>query len=286
MNQVTIRCNKDERYRFDLFGIVPNRLNGLSIDAIRALPIRVNDRPDVLGGWFTVEDGDQSQVCLVGDLSHCDYIGGGLESGKIIVEGDAGDFLADGMLGGEIEVSGSVGRYACSGLRGGAVTISGSCGEFAAASPPGVSRGMSGGTLVVRGNCDRWLATRMRRGIVVVHGNVAAGCANRMIAGTLVLCGEVAEPLATQMMRGTILLLGSSAICRAPAGFTPPENAELSYLRLLLNEIAPLLPNRKLLDDFPKSVWRSLGDRVNQGLGEIIWGTATLPTQEKLVAHA
>lgn len=276
MNGLTIRCLQPSPQRINLFGVVPNRLANLTWSQIQQLPIESDELTRPLREWFEVIEGDRTSIRFVGDFSNCDHLGGGLENGTVQVDGDAGDFVADRMTGGKLTVSGSVGRYACSRLRGGIVSV-GDCGNYAASANPGAALGMNGGILVVRGNCGPWLATRMRRGTVIVHGDVAAGCASRMIAGTLILCGLVAEPLAANMNRGTILLLGPTADCSAPAGFTDPEHSELSYLQLLMNAAAPFLPSQNLSEGFPRTVWRSMGDRVNGGLGEIIWGTAKQP---------
>jgi formylmethanofuran dehydrogenase subunit C len=213
MSSLTLRQKSKTTRRIDLFGIVPNRLSELALNEISQLPIRIDEQAAVLGDCFEIADGDRTSLVFDGDLSNCDYVGGGLESGRIVVNGSVGDFLADRMGGGIIEVKGSASRFACGGQRGGFVRVASDCGEYAAASGPGSKRGMNGGVMVVGGNCDQWLATRMRRGMVIVHGNVAPACASRMIAGTLVLCGQVELPLAANMARGTIILLRHQEIC-------------------------------------------------------------------------
>lgn len=271
MNSLKFRQVITTRRRIDLFGIVPNRVSDLSIAEILRLPIRIDQHAAVVGDGFEVIDGDRATIAFDSDLSNCDYVGGGLESGAVLVAGSVGDFLAERMSGGVIEVGGSANRFACSGLKGGLVRVARDCGEYASAAAPGAKRGMNGGVLVVAGNCDRWLATRMRRGTVIVHGSVAAGCASRMIAGTLALCGPVEFPLAADMVRGTILLLGHQVVGTSPAGFTAPEHTELSYLQILMNDINPHLPSQIRNEPISPVVFRSLGDRVNRGLGEIIW---------------
>lgn len=296
MSSFTLKKTNNEARCIDLSGIVPSRVNDLPLNEILQLPIRIDERPAVVSDGFEVMDGDRATLVFEGDLSNCDYVGGGLDGGRIIVAGSVGDFLADQMRSGVIEVAGSANRFACSGLRGGLVRVASDCGEYAAAAAPGAKRGMNGGMLVVGGNCDQWLATRMRRGTVIVHGNVAAACASRMIAGTLVLCGQVEFPLAANMARGTILLLGHQVVCTAPAGFTDPEHTELSYLQILINEIATFLPDRIRSEHtssaisgsliFRSPIFRALGDRVNRGLGEIIWLNTELKRTAPHVAHA
>ncbi len=286
MKPLTLHFPSTGSQHLNLSGIVPNQLSDLSLSEIKQLTIEVNHRPTQLGDHCDVTGGTRDELVLEGDLSNCDYVGGGLTSGRISVAGKVGDFLADQMTGGRIEVAGSAGRFAGSGLRGGVVNIAGDCGEYAASAPPGATRGMNGGVLVIRGNCDQWLATRMRRGTLVVHGSTAAACATRMIAGTLALCGPVNFPLAANMARGTILMLGHQVVCTAPAGFTDPEHTELSFLRLLLNDLATYLPEHLQSDRIPPIVFRSLGDRVNRGLGEVIWINTTVEPAQAHRAHA
>jgi len=285
MKPLTIRFPSTASHRLNLFGIVPNQLGNQALTAIQQLSIEVNDRPTQLGNHCEVIDGVRDELVLEGDLSGCDYVGGGLNSGRISIDGSVGDFLADRMTGGRIEVAGSAGRFAGSGLRGGIVNIAGDCGEYAASAAPGATRGMNGGVLVIRGNCDQWLATRMRRGTIIVHGRTAAACATRMIAGTLALCGPVDFPLAANMARGTILMLGHQVVCTAPPGFTDPEHSELSFLQILINDIAPYLPERIRIARTPPVVFRALGDRVNRGLGEIIWINTRFNHADTHLAH-
>jgi formylmethanofuran dehydrogenase subunit C len=282
---LVLRRNTRPCQRIRLFGIVPNVLGPLSLDEICQLDIEVNDQAAKLGDWFSVQDGDRNEIVLQGDVSACDSIGG-MINGRLKVESSVGDMLAERMSGGEIEVDGSTGRFACGKLKGGVVQVQGDCGPYAASAPTGQSRGMSGGVLVIHGNCDQWLATRMRRGLVVVYGNVAAGCASRMIAGTVVLCKHAIQPLGAHMVRGTILMLGPETTYLAPPGFTTPENTELSYLPILMSEVDRYLPAALKATKTPATVWRSLGDRLNQGLGEIIWSGQAHVAENHLVAHS
>lgn len=286
MKPLTLRRTGRNCRTMGLFGIVPNHLQGLSLQQIAQLPIVVDDRSSPLGDWFEIEDGQRDELFLVGNLTNCEQVAGGMESGRLRVASNVGDFLAPKMCGGQVEIEGSAGRYAGGELAGGLVIVHGNCDQYAAAAPPGRKRGMNGGLLVIHGHCDQWLATRMRRGTVIVHGNVAAGCASRMIAGNVVLCGQYIEPLASHMARGTLLILHPGPLGRAPAGFTAPESVELSYLKILVNSFSEQLPQHLQSPHLPPNVWRSLGDRVQRGLGEIIWLNAQESPQESLVAHA
>lgn len=265
---------KPQRDRWlNLRGVVPDRLQPLSLAELKALPIgTANGSTVTLESEFEIEDGDRLRIELDGDLRRCDGIAGDMRAGELVAHGPVGNYLADGMSGGRAVVEGDAGWYAASGMRGGQLTIRGDVGRYAAAAPPAAARGMNGGEVLICGAADEFLASRMRRGRVVVWGDVAAGCATRMIAGTLVLCGQVQSPLGCGMARGTLLLLGSPAswIEASPPGFTAWEACELSFLQILISDALPHLPV-PLRESLQAGRWlRSLGDRSLGGQGELL----------------
>ncbi|MCA9132097.1 MAG: formylmethanofuran dehydrogenase subunit C [Planctomycetales bacterium] len=289
MNGLTLTREMDHQpQRLDLRDVVPERLLGLPLDAIRQFPILANGQPARLGDYLSVSEGPPQQLILRGELSRCDRIGSGMTSGDLLVVGDVGDFLASPMRGGRLLLQGSAGRYAASSLRSGMVQIQGNVGEYAAAALPTAGRGMSGGTLHIGGNCGPWVAAHMRRGTVMVLGDIEAGGASGMIAGTLVVAGKVAMPLGCGMTRGSLLLLQPSAVLaeQGPDGFTRPQDCELSFLPLLLREIARHLPPA-LSQELPRSRWkRCLGDRAAGGQGEVLLREAPPARPPSSMAHA
>ncbi len=284
MTSLTLLRKSSNCGRLNLTGIVPNKLLSLTSAEMETLPIESEHGSTPLASQFTVCDGDRDRLVFDGDLSLCDHVAGGLLSGDVHVLGPVGNFLASGMQGGRVVVTGSAGNYACSSLRGGQVTIDGDVGRYAAAAAPGASRGMAGGELLIRGSADEFLASRMRRGRVIVHGTISAGCASRMIAGTIVACSTVAMPLGYGMARGTILLLAPAPqqLATGLAGFTLPEPCELSFLTLLLKEVAAHIPVPQQRELANKPWLRSLGDRAEQGQGEIFFRQSQSPPSPSL----
>ncbi len=257
--------------RLNLSGLVPDRLLSMSVAEIESLAIATETGMSTISDEFTVHDGTRDQLVLCGDLSHCDHVAGEMRSGELIIEGSVGNYLASNMRGGRVVVTGNAGDYACSSLRAGQVTVEGDVRCHAAAAVPFASRGMSGGDFLIRGSADQFLATRMRRGRVIVLGDVAAGCATRLIAGTVFVCGRVTLPLGCGMARGTLLLSNPTQqlMTTVPVGFTTLEPCELSFLPLLLRDIAPHLP-AEAAADITSSRWlRGMGDRAEAGLGEL-----------------
>lgn len=278
MNRLTLRLKSSVRGHVSLRGAVPDRWLELTLAEMAAWPIEVDRRPATIEQVFDVSDGSRSQWLLQGDLKQCVFVGAGMRSGDIVVEASVGDYLASGMRGGSVVVQGDAGAYAASSLRGGRVTVEGNVGIYAAAAAPNQSSGMAGGELIIHGNADQWLASRMRRGLVVVRGDVASGCATRMIAGTLAICGRVDMPLGCGMARGTLLLLDpqESYLNEGLLGFTSPAPCQLSFLPLLLQQLAPHLP-AVLANEIGDSRWRRcMGDRAEIGLGEVLLREANM----------
>lgn len=272
MSPLKLHLKPGVRGRIDLRGVTPDQLADQDMKGVADWPIAVDERPATLEQVFEISDGARDRWLLSGDLQQCDFIGAGMRAGEIVVSSSVGDCLASRMRGGSVVVHGDAGSYAASSLQGGNVNIVGNTGCYAAAAAAGQPRGMSGGELIIGGNADQWLASRMRRGLVIVHGQVASGCATRMIAGTVVVCGSIAAPLGTGMTRGTLLLLEPSQdlLSQGIVGFTQPSPSQLSFLPLLLQHIAPKLPS-EMAGRINAAEWlRSLGDRAELGLGEVL----------------
>ena len=256
--------------RLDLYGIVPDRVLELDVASVGQLTIKVDDHVTPLQEQFEIVDGPRDALLLTGDLSKADRVGGGLQSGMMTVESDVGLGLAEGMKQGQLIIHGNAGDYACSQLRGGQVRIEGHVGDYCGASPKGLRSGMRGGSCTITGNAGRFLAYRMRRGTLLVCGHVGEGSASSMIAGSLIIAGKVTGPMGVAMRRGSIVLFCAQEP-ELPVGFTPLEPVKLSFMPLLLNQVAVDLP-RECLRDLQDGTWqRSLGDRASGGMGEVLW---------------
>lgn len=288
MSSLKLRKKQSNARRINLSGIVPDRLLNLSLAEIATFPIVVDDVRSALKNEFEIVDGDRHKLLLLGDLSHCDCVGGGMQSGVLEVASSVGDYLANDLKSGQITVNGNAGGYAGSSMRGGLVEILGDVGEYAAAAAPHRRRGMNGGTMVIHGNAGPWLANRMRRGLVVVRGDVGVGCASRMIAGTVAIEGAVELPLGYSMSRGTVVLMGeqSAPLTGNIAGFTEPAACELSFMTILLREVATHVSVDCAATLLTSRWMRCLGDRAEQGIGEVMLRVKSLAQHADRVSHA
>jgi formylmethanofuran dehydrogenase subunit C len=251
----------------DLAGIVPDRLAGLSLDAVRRLPIRADERQAAVGDLFTVTGDSGADVLECrGDFSNVHRVAAGMASGTVRVTGSVGRRAAEGMRGGRLEVADDAGAGLAVEMAGGEVHVAGSAGDNLAGPLPGGDLGMRGGLVTVAGDVGRVAAQRMRRGIVAVGGSCGEGAAFELRAGTLLVAGEVGPHAGLAMRRGSLVSLVARpaipATFRRGRGWLPP------FIPLLLARLAragfrpaPPVPGR-----FRQ--WH--GDLLAGGRGEIL----------------
>jgi formylmethanofuran dehydrogenase subunit C len=222
-----------------------------------------------LGELFEIEGNPSDHLVLEGDFSKWTGIGRNLREGRLTVRGSVGDCCGERMSGGLLEVTGNAGNFLAVGMRKGRIVVNGSAGDAVAGPMTGATRGMQGGECFVLGDVGERLGERMRRGLVLVGGSAGSFGANQMIAGTIVVCGAIGQSWAMGMRRGSIILFREPGRAFS-AELTVSREFELSFLPLLWRHLSAALPNSGIR--FPLSRWanRQVGDRANQGVGEIL----------------
>lgn len=251
----------------DLTGIVPDRLAGLSIDAIRRLGVVADERPAELGELFTVvgDSGDAVLECR-GDFARVHGVGAGMAAGCLRVAGDVGRHAAAGMTGGRLSVAGDAGDWLATELSGGEVHVAGHAADNVGAARPGSDHGMRGGVVMIGGDVGRLAGQRMRRGLVAVAGGCGEAAAFEMRAGTVVVAGRVGRHAGLAMRRGSFVSLADQptvpATFRRGRLWTPP------FLLLLLRQLGRLgfQPSLRL----PRLFRQWHGDVLSGGRGEIL----------------
>ncbi len=259
--------------RVDMRGITPAALAELSVEQAERLPLTYGNSNLPLAEFFSVEAGSQEGLVFEGDLSRFDRLGWQMASGKLRVDGSAGDYAGGCMTGGELHISGHAGLLTACEMAGGLLHINGDVGDFAAGTLPGSMDGMRGGSLIVRGNAGHRLADRMRRGTVLVFGDAGDFVASRMVAGTVALGGRAGEHLGYAMRRGSVVLAAdggvNSGAAEISATFMPAGADAVVFWQLLARDLArhggpfEALPRRR--------IERHLGDRGVGGKGELIF---------------
>lgn len=251
--------------RLDLSGLLPHLLAEKTAAEIARIGVETTRKPLTVGDVFRVRMGDVRHIRIEGSCDRLDWIGHGMTSGEIVVEGDAGSQAGRLMTGGRLTIIGNAGPWAGSGMRGGEIEIRESAGERLGGPLPGETAGMGGGTLIVRGDAGRRAADRMRRGTIVIEGGADAAAGSRMIAGTLIVGGP-AGPLPGYLMRRGTIVLGASAEELSPT-FVDCGMHELTALRLMAAFVARYSARTARLLQRP--LRRLAGDMAVLGKGEI-----------------
>jgi formylmethanofuran dehydrogenase subunit C len=259
MSGFTLRLKQSPALRVDMRGVTP------SAD-VQGLQVGYGNTLVPLAELFNITPRNDGRLVFEGDCSRCDRIGWQMDSGTLIVDGDAGDYAGAAMRGGAVIVRGHARDLAACEMAGGALTIEGSAGDFAASTLPGSMDGMRGGTLVIKGHVGARCADRMRRGTVVVFGNSGDFLASRLVAGTIALGGHAGAHVGYGMRRGSIVFAGAAP---KPSPTFVPAIADVPvFWRLLARDLAQHggvfagLPQRR--------IDRCLGDLAADGRGEWI----------------
>lgn len=265
MSVLTFRLKEEPDQRLDLSNLTPGRLAGLDRAAIGALQVGTTKVRLTVADVFDVAGDDPATIRFDGGSKRFDGIGEAMESGEIVVEGDAGWRVGRLMSGGVVTVTGSVEGLAGSGMAGGFLEINGDAGDLLGGPMAGEMAGMRGGAIRVGGNVGARCADRMRRGTIVVDGDAGENAASRMIAGTLVVGGTTRGTPGRLMKRGTLVLCGG--VERLAPTFLDCGVHDLLILRLMVSEFARTRIGAVPFGDGPMR--KIGGDTAVMGLGEI-----------------
>lgn len=193
----------------DLGGIVPDRIATLSLDELRRLELRADERPVELGSLFDVAGAPaDGMIECRGDFSRMHSLGAWMTWGEIVVTGDVGRHAGEGMTGGRLTIHGDAGDWLGCEMAGGSVHVKGNAGDNAAAALPGSRHGMRGGLVTVAGAVGSLAGARMRRGVLAIGGACGPAAALEMIAGTIIVGGTVGPHAACGMRRGSLVAAG------------------------------------------------------------------------------
>lgn len=266
MSVVTFALKAELRQRLDVSPLIPEALAPLDPAQIGAIRLQYGNRTLAVGEFFDVrvEPGDPA-VVFHGGSEKLDYVGRGMTSGEIRVDGPAGAYLGLQMRGGSIRVGGSVGIFCAAEMRRGAVLVEGDAGDWLGGALPGNRKGMAGGSVVVRGCAGARAGDHMRRGVMLIEGDAGEYLGSRMVAGTIAVKGRIGAHPGYAMKRGTLLLFTSPG--SVPPTFNDCGLHTLGFLPLLLNSFVPLGSSAF---GACQRVQRYAGDLAANGKGEIL----------------
>lgn len=264
MSALCFSLRAEPEQRLDLSPLTPDRLAGLGVAAIAALPLHTSRSPVSVGDIFQIRDGDDADIVIDGGSARFDLVGAAMTGGTLTLDGEAGQQAGRRMSGGRLVIRGRAGDWAGSALRGGVMEITGDAGDFLAGPLAGERSGMRGGVVLVRGRAGIRAADRLRRGLVVVEGDAGAQAGSGMVAGTLVVGGAAGAMAGMLMRRGTLVLGRAGAL--AP-GFVAGARVELVFTRLLAGAVAPFSETAAACVLAART--RCLGDLTALGKGEV-----------------
>ena len=190
MSALVFRLKQVPDQRIDLSCLVPEALQGRTEKAIARLPVNTARERLEVGDVFSLRMGDPMSLRFEGGSERFDFLGAGMTTGDILVDGPVGQQAGRLMRGGRLHILGDAGAYAGSRLAGGHLEIDGDAGDRLCGPLAGEMAGMSGGVVIVRGDAGARAADRLRRGLVVIEGRSGKDAGSRMIAGTLLLRGD------------------------------------------------------------------------------------------------
>ncbi len=249
--------------------IRPDELASKSIEEITKLPVQHGNTQAPLGEFFDARgDASDGEIRIEGDCGRVKWIGAGMKSGRITIDGNIGMHLGAEMEGGEIVVHGDAGDWAGAEMRGGRIHIHGHAGHLVGAAYRGSRHGMRGGVILVDGNAENEIGATMRRGLIAIGGNTGDFAGASMIAGSVFIFGKPGIRLAAGMKRGTVALFDPNPVPLLPS-FRYDCSYRPQWLRLYLRRLAswglPIQPVH--LDGAYR---RYSGDLVALGKGEVL----------------
>ena len=266
MSGLTLTLRNASAGRVDLSGLVPHKIAGLEMRDIAQMVIGKTRDQFRLGDVFDITGTLSDTLTFVGTTALCDGLGAELESGTIIVEGNAGAYAGRAMKSGRLDMRGSVGDFLAAGLKGGLVTVKGSAGDFVGAVLTGEKNGMAGGTVVVEGDIGERAGDRMRRGTILTRGKTGASAGSRMLGGTIWAEGGLGPTPGPLLRRGTLI---APSVARMTDTFADCGRHDLGILAIMnmhfRDTLGALAPK-----PLPKFVRRFAGDLATAGKGEIL----------------
>lgn len=240
----------------------PDVVAGLTLEAVRALPVFLGKRQLRVDDLFDVEGEPSEHLEVRGETRKVKWLGKGMTRGRLEIVGDAGMHLGSGMKGGMVHVGGDASDWVGAEMAGGLIHVRGNAGGQIGAAYRGSMSGMKGGTILIGGTAGLEVGMRMKRGTIAIKGRVRDFAGLQMKGGTIVLLSGAEIRTGAWMMRGTIISLAPLKLLPT---FTYACESNPTFLRLYakhLDEVGFGIPSEGVYR-------RSNGDAAVPGKGEI-----------------
>ena len=212
----------------------PDSLDGMTANDVASQKVMHGNQAATVGDFFTVTGKSNGTLELEGDLSRVKYIGAGMQSGNLHVNGNVGQHLGAEMSGGKIRIDGDAGDWVAPEMRGGRILVTGNAGHLVGSAPRGSAMGMLGGEIIIHGNVRNETGHAMRNGLIAVGGTSGDFTGVNMLAGTIVVLGDMGIRSGAGMQRGSIVSMHPAEILPT---FTHACVYRPDFLRILLLHI-------------------------------------------------
>jgi len=144
----------------DCRALLPLALQGKTVAEIAAIKLAAN--LSVADAFeISIEATNAAKITFKNTTSSHQYIGFGMTTGQLVVEGDAGDFLGAQLQNGVLICKGNTGARAGDRMRRGMLLIEGNAGDYCGSD-------MMAGTLGVLGSTGAQLGYGMKRGTLLL----------------------------------------------------------------------------------------------------------------------
>jgi formylmethanofuran dehydrogenase subunit C len=211
---ISLRPLRDLKFPIAAKCINPDVFQEKTLRQIELLQVWEGNKQKRLGDIFRIdeiitrEQSDSQVIEVCGNVSKVQRIGSGMESGEIVIRGNAGMYVGEEMRGGKIIVRGNAGGWTGSMMKGGSIEIHGNTGDYLGAPYRGSVEAMRGGKITVGGSVGNEVGAYMRRGVIEIHGNAGQFAGFRMLDGTIHIQGDCEARAGACMTEGKIVVEG------------------------------------------------------------------------------
>ena len=255
--------------------ISPTVIAGRTLDEVQRLNVYQGKVKLMLADHFDVsgevaEAPAEQMIVVDGDAPHVKYMGAAMDSGRLVVKGDAGMHTGSQMTGGILTVEGKAADWAGAEMKGGVLRIEGDAGHLLGAAYRGSSEGMTGGCIVVVGDVGSEAASFMRRGIIVVKGDTAPFTGVHMNGGEILVFGRAGRRLGAQAKGNGGFMACFGGVEELLPTYMYDTTFRPTFMRLYLRQLAETLNVDEALRYLDKPLRRYRGDLAVGGNAEIL----------------
>lgn len=235
---LTLELMTPPEFPLEIAGLTPAAVGALSAAGVARWPLAQGNRTATLADFYQLSgSASDGELRFLGDHARVHGLGAGLDSGSLLIEGNAGRHVGSRMTAGRIEIRGTAGDWLGAEMHGGEIRVRGDAGHLVGGAYRGSLRGMTGGAILVDGNAGQEVGCSMRRGMIALGGDAGEMPGCNMLAGSIYVGGACGARPGAGMKRGSIVCLGSRTPRLLPtfprAGTDTPD-----FLRIACRSLA------------------------------------------------